>query len=416
MSLSKKLRRYKGWIAVAVLVVIAGTIYMFMRPAPAEETTTTYETQAVAISTISSTISGTGNLDVYDATEVWPKVSGTVASVKVAEGDLVAAGAVLYTLDSSGAEANTAKAYASYKQAQQGVEQAESQVLKAENSLDDLEERSESPSSTVSTSDIEAAEKEVSVAEASLVAAKASLSSAQLACNNAEADEADYTVKAPADGVVWSLTIEVGDSVSADGGGGATTSSASSGQTSISSDAPLMLAPDDPLAVRLAINEVDIPDMETDQRADVEFDALPGLALTGKVIEVAEEGTNEQGVITYDVWIALDVSDERIKSGMSAAATIVTNVAQDVLVVPNAAIQRDDESAAYVMVLEDSDGEPVSIYVTVGISSATETVIESGVDEGVILVTQIVTSGGEEEEAESGGGGFRLPGMGGGPR
>lgn len=415
MSFSKKLRRYKGWIAVAVLIVIAGAIYMFMRPAPDEEITTTYETQAVAVSTISSTISGTGNLDVYDATDVWPKVGGTVASVKVAEGDLVAAGAVLYTLDSSAAEANTAKAYSTYRQAQHGVEQAESQLLKAENSLDDLEERSESPSSTVSTSDIESAEKEVTVAEASLTSAKASLSSAQLACNNAEADEADYVVKASVDGVVWSLTIEVGDSVSADGGG-ATASSATGGQTSTSSDAPLTLAPDEPLAVRLAINEVDITGIETDQRADVEFDALPDLALTGKVIEVAEEGTNEQGVITYDVWIALDVSDERLKSGMSAAATIVTNVAKDVLVVPNAAVQRDDEDAAYVMVLEDRAGEPVSVYVTVGISSATETVIEGGVDEGVILVTQIVTSGGEEEEAESGGTELRLPGMGGGPR
>ena len=423
MSLARKLRRYRAWIAVAVLVLVGGVAYYIWSSPQETAATTTYETDAATVSTISSTISSTGNLDVYDATDVYPAVGGTVLSIEVREGDLVKAGTVLFTLDDSEAIANSAKTWSSVEQgkqgitqASQGVVQAEATLLKAENALADLEERSESPSSTVTSGDIEQAEKDIEAAEAQLATARAqqdsadaSLYSANISYDNAKEAEGDCVVTSPVDGVIWTLAVAEGDAVSTSGGGAASTGDAAG---SAASEAPVVIAASDPLAVLLAVNEVDAPALELDQRAEIEFDAIPDLAVTGKVADIATEGANEQGVVSYDVWITLDVSDERLLQGMSAAATIITEVEKDQLTVPNSAVQTDTDDQPYVMVLDDPDGEPRAAYVATGISSSTHTVILEGLAEGDMVVTQTITDDGEEEEGS--GGGLMMPGMGGG--
>lgn len=422
MAFAKKVRRYRGWIAVAVLVVVGGVAYYIWSSPEQAEITTTYETEAASVSTISSTISGTGNVATYDTTEVYPDAGGTVLSIEVAEGDRVRAGTVLFTLDDTIAAENTAKAYSSVLQAQQsvtsasqGIVQAESSLLKAEYTLEELEERSEDPSSTVTAYELEQAEKDVESAEIGLSSAyekkessDASLYTANLSYDSAKAAEGDYVVTAPVDGVMWSLDIEEGESVSSSGGSNDTQSAGDSS----SSGAPVTIAPSDPYVVAMAVNEVDAPALAVDQRAELEFDAIEDLVMTGKVIEVAHEASNEQGVVTYNIWISLDVPDERLMQGMSAAATIITEVAKDELVVPNAAVSSDDDDNPYVEVLDDT-GTPQSVYVTTGISSTTYTVILEGLSEGDEVITQTSTSGDEEEE-ESSGGALMMPGMGGG--
>lgn len=124
MTISKKLRRYRGWIALIALVAVGGVAYAFTRPASSDTATTTYTTGAAEIGTLSVTVAGTGNLEVDGTTDVYPTTSGTVATIKVAEGDEVAVGDVLFTLDSDTVKAATAKSLASYRQSQQGVAQS----------------------------------------------------------------------------------------------------------------------------------------------------------------------------------------------------------------------------------------------------------------------------------------------------
>lgn len=103
--MSRRLRRYRGWIAATVLVAIGGTVFAFYRQADTPESATSYQTEAAAVGTISVTVSGTGNVEVDGTTEVYPDAAGTVSTVEVAEGDLVTTGTVLFTLDPTDAEA-----------------------------------------------------------------------------------------------------------------------------------------------------------------------------------------------------------------------------------------------------------------------------------------------------------------------
>lgn len=421
MSISKRLRRYRGWIALVALVAVGAAVYLLTRPAPNARTATTYTTQAATRGTLSVTVSGTGNLAVDNTTDVYPSVSGTVASVNVAKGDKVAEGEVLFTLDAQSARANTAKALAGYRQSQQGVAQASANLMKTKNNLVNLQDRVNEPTSTVTSADVAAAKADVTAASASLASAKASQASSALDYEQAKASEKDLAVKAPASGVIYSIDIAVDDTVSAASGSGSSSAGSSvasamgastTAASSSSSSAPIVIAPAQPLAVLLAINEVDLPSLKIAQRADIEFDALPDLTATGKVYDIADTGANSSGVVTFDVWLSLDVADPALRAGMSSAATIVTGVAKDATIVPSAAVKSNTDGTSYVQVL-DASGNPRKVIVEVGLSSSTQAQILSGITEGEKVVTSSSASSSTSPTTR---GGFSMPGFGGGPR
>ena len=405
MSRSKGFRRYRGWIATGALLAVAGTAYAFWRANDTTAATVTYETEAAALGTISSTVSGTGTLEVDNTTDVYPATAGTVATLAVAEGSVVATGDVLFTLDEADAEANTAQALVSLRQAQQNAAQAALQLTKARNTYSAVYARSTEPTPTATADDVASAEGDVAVAKAQVAAAAAQVGTAQSAYDDALAAEDDLTVVAPCSGQVYALTVAVGDSVQTSGGSsstqGATGVTAANTSATTSSSAPITLAPEQPLSVHLTVNEVDLPSLEVGQRADIEFDAFTDITATGKIYEIADEGTSSSGVVTFDVWISLDKADARLRSGMSASATIVTEVASNVLVVSNSAVQSDGNGGYYVLVMPDGATEPTQQTVEAGLASDTQTEIISGIAEGDLVVTQTIDSSGSDDSSSS---------------
>lgn len=413
MKYSRIVRRYRGWVAVGVLAAVAGTAYLLLRDGTETASAVSYQTEAASKGTVSATVAGTGSLEVADTTAVYASTSGTVASIAVSEGSVVTTGATLFTLDASSADSAKAQALVSLRQAQQGVTQAELQVTRATSALETATDRSAAPTPTVTAADVEAAAGDVEVARAQLATAKAQLAAADSSYDDAVAAAEDLAVTSPCSGQVYSLSIAEGDTVSAGGGNTSTstgTSASPAGGTATtsngSSDAPVVIAPEQPLVVHLTVNEVDLPDLEVGQRADISFDALTDITATGKIYEVAEEGTNSSGVVTFDVYLTLDKADPRLRAGMSVAATIVTEVASDVLAVPNAAVHSDGNGGYYVLTLPEGATEPTNVSVETGLASDTRTVILSGIAEGDLVVTQTIDPGDDSTTTTSGSGGL----------
>lgn len=413
MKFSRVVRRYRGWLAVGALAAVAGTAYLVLQDGGEPASQVSYQTEAATKSTVSSTVSGTGALEVADTTDVYAGTSGTVAAIAVAEGSTVTTGAALFTLDAGAAESAKAQALVSLRQAQQGVTQAELQVTRATNALETARARSTVPTPTVSAADIEAAAGDVEVAEAQLATARAQLASADSNYDDAAAARDDLTVTSPCSGQVYSLNVAVGDSVtsgtgsaSAATGGGSATAGGITATTASASGAPVVIAPEQPLVAHLTINEVDLPTLEVGQRADISFDAFTDITATGKINEIAEEGTNSSGVVTFDVYLTLDMADPRLRAGMSVAATVVTEIATNVLAVPNAAVHSDGSGGYYVLTLAKGATEPVNIAVETGLASDSQTVILAGVTEGDLVVTQTVDAGDDSESTTGGSGGL----------
>ncbi|PJE58979.1 MAG: hypothetical protein COU83_00845 [Candidatus Portnoybacteria bacterium CG10_big_fil_rev_8_21_14_0_10_40_22] len=164
----------------------------------------------------------------------------------------------------------------------------------------------------------------------------------------------DYTVRAPFDGVlIVNTDIKLGDPL------GASTAVA----TIITKQR----------IAEISLNEVDVAKIKVSQKVNLTFDAVSDLNLTGIVAEVDPLGTATQGVVSYNIKIIFDAQDDRVKPGMSVTASIITDVRQDVLMVPNAAI-KSQGSTNYVEVLADelaTNQLSASALSSSGITSAT---------------------------------------------
>lgn len=193
----------------------------------------------------------------------------------------------------------------------------------------------------------------------------------------------DYTIRAPFDGIVAVVNAKIADSAS--------------------SGAALATLITTQKIATISLNEVDVAQVKIGQKVTLTFDAIPDFSLTGSVLQVDALGTVSQGVVNYSVKIGLDTQDERVRSGMSVSATIITDSKNDVLVVPRTAI-KGSGSEQYVQIL---DGTPVAaasgvgvtsttpprqIPVETGISNDTDTEIVSGLTEGEQIIVRTTTS------------------------
>lgn len=190
----------------------------------------------------------------------------------------------------------------------------------------------------------------------------------------------DYYVYAPFDGTISSVTAKLGDI------------------------APSVLATiiTKQKIATISLNEVDIAKIKLGQKATLTFDAIDTLTITGEVSEIDSIGAVSQGVVSYNVKIGFDVSDDRVKPGMSVSASIITDIAQDVLTVPNSAV-KNQNGVSYVQTFNaplidlssGSQGSPSEILpnqieVVTGLIDDNNTEIISGLKEGDIIVIKTI--------------------------
>ena len=201
---------------------------------------------------------------------------------------------------------------------------------------------------------------------------------------NALADAKDnllkYNILAPFDGVIASVPVSVGDSA----GSGTTLG------TIITSKE----------VATIVLNEVDVAKIKLGEKTTLTFDAIPDLTIAGQVAEIDSIGTVSQGVVNYNVKISFDTQDIRVKSGMSVTATIITDMAQDVVIVPNGAVKNASDGTSYVQTFDSSVSgvtgsgtfttllSPKQIQIQTGLADDVSTQIVSGLKEGDIVVTK----------------------------
>jgi HlyD family secretion protein len=138
------------------------------------------------------------------------------------------------------------------------------------------------------------------------------------------------------------------------------------------------------LLVDVSVSEVDINSVKVDQPVTLTFDAILGKTYKGRVVEVAQVGTEEQGVVNFKVTVELTDADEQVKPGMTAAVNVIVEEINDTILVPNRAVRLvDGERVVYVLV----EGEPVKKEIRLGASSDTMSVVLVGdVKEGDLVV------------------------------
>ncbi len=227
--------------------------------------------------------------------------------------------------------------------------------------------------------------------EDALFDSKMSVQDAKLSLKNLQDTLEDYTIKAPIDGTVIEKNVKAGDKL----------------DSSTATSAMAIIADMSVIKFTLAVDELDITKVKMNQKAIITADALENETFTGYVSEISSVGTTTNGVTTYPVTIIID-NPEGLIPGMNVEATIITQSAEDALLIPATALNRgntvwvkaDSKSAKNGKKVEskqkanDKSFEGyVQIEVETGLSNDSYVEITSGLSEGdEILITTVVVN------------------------
>lgn len=222
-----------------------------------------------------------------------------------------------------------------------------------------------------------------------VVQAQKELERVQAGPTQAQIDQADITIQqaqaqvdaaagtlsqmllsAPFDGVVSMVNIEVGSIV-------------------VPSLAAFELTDISPLHVTVQIDEIDIQQIQEGMFASVKLDALSGVELKSTIDSIALVGTNNNGIISYDVQVRLDESDPRVRAGMTAEAAVVVAERQEVLSVPNEYIRLDRQrDTAYVNMVGD-DGRLQETEIKLELRGDVTSEVVDGLKVGDVLAVDL---------------------------
>lgn len=163
----------------------------------------------------------------------------------------------------------------------------------------------------------------------------------------------------------------------------------------------------DSMEVVIAVDELDINKIKKGQNANITSEVYPNEKFTGKVDKISMEGTNQNGVTTYDVTIKLD-DRKSLMSGMNVDVEILAESRENVIAIPIEAIQK--LKGEYIVTVKDASGNKQDVKVELGLATKDKVEITSGLNVGDVVIYNAIQS-----ETSTPSGMMGMPGIGGGP-
>jgi HlyD family secretion protein len=299
-------KRNRIAIAVAAIVLLATGFWFFQRAEAQDEPA--FRFAEVEQGDIEMTVSATGALSAVTTVAVGTQVSGQVSELYVDFNDRVKKGQLLARIDPTLARQAVADAQATVESrradlalAQREYERNRQLVrdgLVAESAFDESQSR--------------------------LAVNRATVKSAQVALDRARQNLAYTDILAPIDGVVVERNVDRGQTVAA----------------SLQAPQLFLIANDlSQMQILASVDESDIGMIEQGQSAKFTVQALPRETFTGTVKQVRLQSTTQDNVVSYTVVLSVSNPQGKLLPGMTANVDFLTKSAQNVLMVPNAALR-----------------------------------------------------------------------------
>lgn len=372
-----------------------------------------YTFDTVSRGTITQLVNENGNVISSNETDVYSPTTGELAQIYVKNGDHVNQGEKLFTIKSTATPQEQAAAYANYETALSSLTTTQNDQMTADaamwnkqqaylTALDnqnyknnnttnpttnrgytDLEKQQIDSTVIQTQKDFYASEQAYKTAGVAIANAKAQVNSTYLAYQATQ----NATITAPSSGIVSNIIGLIGAKVVAQISSAATNSTTSSTTqtTQPSSVTPvLIIGNNNGYAIHTTVSEVDINKVTIGQPVSILFSAVPNKTYKGKVLQEDTYGTNNSGVISYNVFVSIDDADTNIKPNMSATLTINTAEHTNVLTVANTAVIPYQNGKA-VQVL-GKNGKVVFKPVRIGLQGFTRSEVLKGISAGTKVI------------------------------
>jgi HlyD family secretion protein len=202
--------------------------------------------------------------------------------------------------------------------------------------------------------------------------AQAKLENAQANLEVVESQSVSNTITAPLDGTIIAISNNVGDNV---------------GTNKFITIADLSQP-----YLEVLLDETDLNNVGIGYQVSVTFDALPNQTFTGKVVAINPSLSNAFSVTAIQTTVQLDTSSfskpQNLPIGLSASVEVISDQAQNALLIPVEALHEISSGTYGVFVMEN--GTPTFKSVEVGLMDYTSAEIKSGLNEGDVVTTGIV--------------------------
>lgn len=369
---------------LTLLIIIITVLFTFLRSSDVPE----YITAPVRKGDIENSVLATGRIDAIERVNVGAQVSGQLKSLKVKQGDHVTKGQLIAEIDdlpqcndlrNAEAALNEVKAELQSKQAL--LKQAE---LRFKRQLRMLRENASSHE------DFESAEAMLATTRAELLSLNAKLVQAQIEVDKKKL-ALEYTrVVAPMDGIVIAIVTQQGQTVN----------------SNQSAPTIIKLARLDVMTIKAQISEADITRISVGQKARFSIFSEPDkhYSATLRVVELAPEsvmkddslasntsasgsGTSNASVY-YNALFDVPNPENRLRIAMTAQVTLITDEAQNTLLVPIQAVHRNEGKKQQVLVLA-ADGRLEPRNVKTGITNSVDIQILEGLNVGENVVLSL---------------------------
>lgn len=325
-----------------------------------------YETAPVERRAIEAHVTASGTVSAVTTVDVGTQVSGTIKEIYVDYNSVVKKGQLIALIDPSTFEAQVEQAKANLMQARASLQKAKATLDDAKRNLN--RQKMLWDRDLIARSDLDSAQTEYDLAVAGVSEAEANVYQTQAALKKAETDLSYTRICSPVNGIVVSRNVDVGQTVAA----------------SFQTPTLFTIAQDlTKMQIETSVDEADIGDVREGQNVTFTVDAYPDAVFSGTIKQVRIASSVQENVVTYPVIVDVANPDLKLKPGMTANVTIITEKKDDAVAVPSAAFRYRPSNytgetlhGKVVWVLEN--GSPVPKNVKTGITDGTYVEIASG--------------------------------------
>jgi HlyD family secretion protein len=430
MTKQIKIKKKNNWLLfglIAAVFALGGIAFYKSKQKPKG---TEVEMGKVELKTIYETVSASGKVYPEKEIKISSDVSGEIVELYVKEGDSVKAGQLLLRIDPDTyvsavergkAAVNSSKSQLSMARSQIEANRAQAEQIRAQlENAKSVHKRNEQlkKDGVISEVEFEQSQSNLRALEANLRASESSIKSSeqnaegsQFSIKSAEASLKELTtslnrttIKAPASGIVSSLSVEKGERVL--------------GTIQMAGTEIMRISNLNAMEVQVDVTENDIPKVKLGDLVDIEVDAYTGKTFKGTISELANSAknlatssglSNSDQVTNFTVKIRIDPASYKdlltkgnkypFRPGMSASVDIFTQKVENVIAVPIQAVtvrEKDNIKKDDAKLTEDDYEEIVFVVkadtlikqkVVTGIQNDEFIYIKSGLEKDVVIVT-----------------------------
>lgn len=270
-----------------------------------------YDFTTIRRGTLERTVSASGTITPVSTVNVLPRMSGRVERIHVDFNDTVRRGDILAELNTDmlvlrrkQQHASVIKARANYEL--QSIHFSNQRILAERNLISEYEFRT-------SRAQLDGLAADLAVAEANLLVVETEINQYAF-------------ITSPIDGIVLDRRINIGDTV---------VDSSSNNSSAIFTLAENLRE----MQIEALVGELDITSIRRGQAVRFSLESLPGRIFFGEVENIRLVPVVSNNVVSYTVIINIENYDGSLLPGMTCAVDFIVSRAEDVLIVPNAALR-----------------------------------------------------------------------------